>query len=145
MLKDRHRRHPRRVWWYFCVVALRNFGMGLTLLVDRSSFGFSPSFHDVFQLATPLVWAVALLTVGVVLGWAVVTKATLLARIGIAAAGTLALMFGTAFFLAWCNGHGSFWGPLVYVAMALEDFIVISAILHTPHDPTVTSDARRLP
>lgn len=127
-------RMTHRARWYLTIASARHLLVGTFALLAAESFK-SSSFIPILRTAPLWAWAVAFLITGAVCGVAAATGSEWLARLGMAWSATSTLLVGVGMLLAVFTGQlSSPTGPILWLAVALKDFVVCAQPMLSPFE-----------
>lgn len=123
-----------RARWYLGIAGLRHILVG-GFAVVAPQFFTSTSFIPIIAAAPLLFWGSFSLGAGVACAGAAVTKSEPLARLGMAWSTVLTLLIGTGLLISVFTGQStSPTGPIIWLAVALKDFVVCAQPIRSPFE-----------
>ena len=132
-----------RARWYLGIAGTRHLLVGTFALLMPSSFK-STSFIPIIAAAPLSWWAVASLACAVACLGAALTTSEPLARLGMAWSAVLTMLIGTGLLLAVFTGQSSSpTGPIIWLAVALKDFVVCAQPIRSPFEGLTERLARK--
>jgi len=132
-----------RARWYLGIAGIRHLLVGGFALFMASSFK-STSFIPIIAAAPLWFWAVFSLGAGVSCLGAALTKSEPLARLGMAWSAVLTLLIGVGLLMAVFTNHSSSpTGPIIWLAVALKDFVVCAQPIRSPFEGLTEQLARK--
>lgn len=132
-----------RARWYLAIAAVRHMLVGGFALLLPASFK-STSFIPILEAAPLWFWAVFSIGAGLACGTAAATKSEPLARLGMAWSAVLTLLIGVGLLMSVFTGQSSSpTGPIIWLAVALKDFVVCAQPIRSPFEGLTEQLARR--
>lgn len=132
-----------RARWYLAIAGLRHLLVGAFALAMASSFK-STSFIPIVEAAPLKFWAAFSLGAGIACGGAAITRSEPLARLGMAWSAVLTLLIGTGLLISVFTGQSSSpTGPIIWLAVALKDFVVCAQPIRSPFEGLTERLARK--
>jgi hypothetical protein len=123
-----------RARWYLAIAGIRHILVGAFALTMASSFK-STSFIPIIEAAPLWFWAAFSLGAGIACAGAAATKSEPLARLGMAWSAVLTLLIGTGLLISVFTGQSSSpTGPIIWLAVALKDFVVCAQPIRSPFE-----------
>lgn len=132
-----------RARWYLGIAGVRHLLVGSFALLMGSSFK-STSFIPILEAAPLWFWALFSLGAGLACMGAAVTRSEPLARLGMAWSAVLTLLIGTGLLMSVFTGQSSSpTGPIIWLAVALKDFVVCAQPIRSPFEGLTERLARK--
>lgn len=128
---------------YLAIAGTRHLLVGCFALFVPESFR-STSFLPILEAAPLTFWALFSLGAGVACTLAGATRSEPLARLGMAWSAVLTLLIGIGLLLAvFTQQLSSPTGPIIWLAVALKDFVVCAQPIRSPFEGLTEQLARR--
>src|SRR4051812_26213040 len=128
---------------YLAIAGVRHLLVGGFALFMPSSFK-STSFVPILAAAPLWFWAAFSLGAGVACMVAAVSRSEPLARLGMAWSAVLTLLVGVGLLMSVFTGQStSPTGPIIWLAVALKDFVVCAQPIRSPFEGLAEMLARR--
>ena len=132
-----------RARWYLAIAGVRHLLVGTFAMAMSSSFK-STSFIPILEAAPLWFWAIFSLGAGVACAGAAATKSEPLARLGMAWSAVLTLLIGAGLLMSVFTGQSSSpTGPIIWLAVALKDFVVCAQPIRSPFEGLTEQLARK--
>jgi hypothetical protein len=132
-----------RARWYLGIAGVRHLLVGSFALLMGSSFK-STSFIPILEAAPLWFWALFSLGAGLACMGAAITRSEPLARLGMAWSAVLTLLIGTGLLMSVFTGQSSSpTGPIIWLAVALKDFVVCAQPIRSPFEGLTERLARK--
>lgn len=132
-----------RARWYLGIAGVRHLLVGSFALLMGSSFK-STSFIPILEAAPLWFWALFSLGAGLACMGAALTRSEPLARLGMAWSAVLTLLIGTGLLMSVFTGQSSSpTGPIIWLAVALKDFVVCAQPIRSPFEGLTERLARK--
>ena len=132
-----------RARWYLGIAGVRHLLVGGFAVFMASSFK-STSFIPILQAAPLWFWALFSLGAGIACMGAALTKSEPLARLGMAWSAVLTLLVGVGLLMSVFTGQSSSpTGPIIWLAVALKDFVVCAQPIRSPFEGLTEQLARK--
>ena len=123
-----------RARWYLGIAATRHLSVGGLALLMPGSFT-SAAFIPILSAAPLLFWGSFFMAAGLSCALAAGFRSEALARLGMALSATSTLLVGVGLVLAILNGLlVSPIGPILWIAVALKDFVVCAQPIRSPFE-----------
>lgn len=132
-----------RARWYLAIAGTRHLLVGTFALSMASSFK-STSFIPILEAAPLWFWAAFSIGAGIACAGAAVTKSEPLARLGMGWSAVVTLLIGVGLLLSVFTGQStSPTGPILWLAVALKDFVVCAQPIRSPFEGLTEQLARK--
>jgi len=132
-----------RARWYLAIAGIRHILVGGFAMLMPLSFK-STSFIPIIAAAPLWFWAIFSLGAGIACLGAGVTRSEPLARLGMAWSAVLTLLIGVGLLMAVFTNHSSSpTGPIIWLAVALKDFVVCAQPIRSPFEGLTEQLARK--
>lgn len=132
-----------RARWYLAIAGVRHLLVGFFALFVPESFR-STSFLPIIQAAPLWFWAAFSLATGIACLGSGITRSEPLARLGMAWSAVVTLLIGVGLLMAVFTGQlSSPTGPIIWLAVALKDFVVCAQPIRSPFEGLTERLAKR--
>ena len=132
-----------RARWYLAIAGVRHLLVGGFAIMMPSSFK-STSFIPILEAAPLWFWALFSLGAGVACAGAAASRSEPLARLGMAWSAVLTLLIGVGLLMSVYTGQStSPTGPIIWLAVALKDFVVCAQPIRSPFEGLTEQLARK--
>lgn len=132
-----------RARWYLAIAGVRHLLVGTFALMMSGSFK-STSFIPILAAAPLWFWALFSLGAGIACATAAATRSEPLARLGMAWSAVLTLLIGVGLLMSVFTGQSSSpTGPIIWLAVALKDFVVCAQPIRSPFEGLTEQLARK--
>jgi len=132
-----------RARWYLGIAGVRHLLVGAFALLMPEAFK-STSFIPIIEAAPLWFWAVFSIGAGIACLGASLTKSEPLARLGMAWSAVVTLLIGVGLLLSVFTGQSSSpTGPIIWLAVALKDFVVCAQPIRSPFEGLTERLARK--
>lgn len=132
-----------RARWYLAIAGCRHLLVGGFALSMASSFK-STSFIPILEAAPLWFWAVFSIGAGLACAGAAAAKSEPLARLGMGWSAVLTLLIGVGLLMSvFTNQSSSPTGPIIWLAVALKDFVVCAQPIRSPFEGLTEQLARK--
>jgi len=132
-----------RARWYLAIAGVRHLlvgGFALTLPVSFKSTSFIP----ILEAAPLWFWSIFSLGAGIACTAAAAARSEPLARLGMAWSAVLTLLIGVGLLMSVFTGQSSSpTGPIIWLAVALKDFVVCAQPIRSPFEGLTEQLARK--
>lgn len=132
-----------RARWYLAIAGIRHLLVGGFALLMAGSFK-STSFIPILTAAPLWFWALFSIGAGSACMGAAISCSEPLARLGMAWSAVLTLLIGTGLLMSVFTGQStSPTGPIIWLAVALKDFVVCAQPIRSPFEGLTERLARK--
>jgi hypothetical protein len=127
---------------YLAIAAARHLLIGSVAIAMPGSFS-SAAFLPILRTAPLWMWAALMIGAGSACLVASVAKSEPMARLGMAWSATITVIIGVSLVMAALNRTATPVGPILWLAIALKDFVVCAQPIRSPFEGLTDRMARK--